>query len=138
MRVEWIVNEHLPGLNPVQFGSERCAPSHAFGPAVRTHWLLHYVISGQGRFTREGETHPVHAGNIFVIPPYLETYYQADAQNPWHYVWIGFTADARLPEALRRPVLHYREAGPSLRKCACAPSGTAAAARTCPGACGSS
>ena len=45
MRVEWIVNEHLPGLNPVQFGSERCAPSHAFGPAVRTHWLLHYVIS---------------------------------------------------------------------------------------------
>ena len=86
MRVEWIVNEHLPGLNPVQFGSERCAPSHAFGPAVRTHWLLHYVISGQGRFTREGETHPVHAGNIFVIPPYLETYYQADAQTPWHYV----------------------------------------------------
>ena len=66
MRVEWIVNEHLPGLNPVQFGSERCAPSHAFGPAVRTHWLLHYVISGQGRFTREGETHPVHAGDIFV------------------------------------------------------------------------
>lgn len=45
----------------------------------------------------------MHAGNIFVIPPYLETYYQADAQNPWHYVWIGFTADARLPEALRRP-----------------------------------
>ena len=129
MRVEWIVNEHLPGLNPVQFGSERCAPSHAFGPAVRTHWLLHYVISGQGRFTREGETHPVHAGNIFVIPPYLETYYQADVQNPWHYVWIGFTADARLPEALRRPVLHYREAGAifeEMRLCAQRDSGRSA------------
>ena len=26
MRVEWIVNEHLPGLNPVQFGSSGARP----------------------------------------------------------------------------------------------------------------
>ena len=71
----------------------------------------------------------MHAGNIFVIPPYLETYYQADAQTPWHYVWIGFTADARLPEALRRPVLHYREAGAifeEMRLCAQRDSGRSA------------
>lgn len=102
MRVEWIVNEHLPGLNPVQFGSERCAPSHAFGPAVRTHWLLHYVISGQGRFTREGETHPVHAGNIFVIPPYLETYYRG-RPKPLALCVDRLHRRRTSPRGLRRP-----------------------------------
>ena len=44
-------------------------------------------------------------------------------------MWIGFTADARLPEALRRPVLHYREAGAifeEMRLCAQRDSGRSA------------
>ncbi len=111
MHWEMVVNEHLPGLNPVQFGWEECEPGHDFGPAVRTHWLLHYIVSGRGIFQKDGQTHVLRPGQIFVIPPYKETYYRADSEQPWHYIWIGFTASAPLPEALQQPVLELPGAG---------------------------
>ena len=92
-----IIDQHFHGLNPMQFGHEDCTPLHAFGPAVRTHWLLHYVVSGFGKFTRESITYDIGPGEIFVIPPYMETYYQADERHPWKYIWIGFTTE-NIPE----------------------------------------
>lgn len=108
---EIVIDRHYGGLNPVQYGRENCAPSHSFGPAVRTHWLLHYIVSGFGTFTREDQTHQVGPGQIFVIPPYLETYYEADAEKPWHYIWIGFTTEEQLPDILSLPVISCPEAG---------------------------
>ena len=99
-----IIDEHLHGLNPIQLGHEDCKPSHEYGPAVRTYWLLHYVVSGSGNFTREGKTYEIKAGQIFIIPPYTETYYQADKQNPWEYIWIGFTTE-EIPEVFQVPVI---------------------------------
>ncbi|MBO5221171.1 MAG: AraC family transcriptional regulator [Clostridia bacterium] len=108
---EIVIDYGYGGLNPVQFGRETCAPAHAYGPAVRTHWLLHYVRSGKGTFVREGKTHTVSAEEIFVIPPYVETYYKADEEDPWDYIWIGFTTGDTLPEAFSRPVISCPEAG---------------------------
>lgn len=85
------------GLNPVAFGYEDCAKSHSYGPATRTHWLLHFVESGFGIFKINGIEYSVGPGEMFVIPPYVETYYEADNQNPWNYIWIGFTAQKELP-----------------------------------------
>ena len=99
-----VINQHLNGLNPMQLGHEDCAPLHHYGPAVRTHWLLHYVVSGFGTFTREGITHNIKPGEIFVIPPYVETYYEADEKKPWKYIWIGFTTE-EIPEVFLHPVI---------------------------------
>lgn len=88
---EVIVNKDYCDINPVQFGYEDCPALHHFGPALRTYWLLHYVVSGKGVFKIEGREYVVTAGNIFVIPPFVETYYQADQKDPWSYIWIGFT-----------------------------------------------
>ena len=41
-------NENFVDLGLFQFGMERCAPSHSFGPASRNHFLFHYVLSGMG------------------------------------------------------------------------------------------
>lgn len=108
---ETIMNMGYAGLNPVQFGWERCHPSHDFGPAVRDHWLVHYVVSGFGTFRRDGKTYKIGPGEAFVIPPYLETYYVADKEKPWHYIWIGFTADSPLTEVLEHPVLRHANIG---------------------------
>lgn len=108
---EIITDCHYNGLNPVQFGYENCAPSHSFGPAVRTHWLLHYVVSGFGEFTRDEVTHKVSPGQIFVIPPYQETYYEADHDKPWKYIWIGFTTDQELPDIFSQSVISCPDAG---------------------------
>ena len=118
---EIIINEEYPGINPMQFGYEDCAPSHAFGPAVRSHWLLHYVVSGSGIFRREGAEYRVDPGDFFVIPPFLETYYEADAAQPWRYIWVGFTSNIQLPKALEKPVIRCAGAGKifeDMRRCA--------------------
>ena len=106
---EIIIDEHYQGLNPVQLGQERCDPCHSYGPAVRTHWLLHYVVSGCGRFTKNGMTHLVTPGETFVIAPYEETYYEADEHTPWHYIWLGFTGEP--PCKLDMAVLQKPELG---------------------------
>lgn len=104
-----ISDKGFPGINPVQFGFENCEKAHSFGPAVRTHWLLHYVVSGYGKYKIQGKNHEISPGDIFVIPPYEETYYEANDKNPWSYIWIGFTADCSLPKRLS-PVVHCPEA----------------------------
>ena len=29
-------------------GFQKCAPGYAWGPGVRDHYLIHYVVSGRG------------------------------------------------------------------------------------------
>ena len=111
MRTEIVIDQHYRGYNPVQFGSESCLSGHFFGPSVRTHWLLHYVVYGCGIFVRDDVSYEVKPGDIFVIPPYEETYYEADKKNPWRYIWIGFTTDEDVPEQLQKPVVHCPGAG---------------------------
>lgn len=110
-RNEIIINEHYAGFNPVQFGSENCEPGHSFGPSIRTHWLLHYVVQGFGKFVRDGITWEIGPGEVFVIPPYEETYYEADKDKPWRYIWVGFTVDGTMPPVMTVPVLHCARAG---------------------------
>lgn len=106
---EIIIDEGYSGFNPVQFGYENCTPTHSCGPAVRDYWLLHYVISGNGTFSREGNTYNVSAGMVFVIPPFVETLYKADPKNPWQYVWIAFKTTEKLPDALNSAVIEIPE-----------------------------
>ncbi len=87
-------------LNPVQFGHENCDKCHFFGPIIRKHWLIHFVVSGFGIFKIRDKEYTVKAGEMFVIPPYVETYYEADAVNPWSYIWIGFTCNVKELEML--------------------------------------
>lgn len=73
-----------------QFGEEQCQPEHAFGPHVREHYLIHFVVSGSGVLQCGGRVHPVSAGQGFLILPGEVTRYQADALTPWHYAWVGY------------------------------------------------
>lgn len=98
MRTDIIItNENYSGLNPVQFGYHNCEKSHSFGPVVRTHWLIHFVVSGFGIYRIHDREYSISPGEMFVIPPFEETYYEADASSPWSYIWIGFTTDSPLP-----------------------------------------
>ena len=73
-----------------QFGEEACRPGHAFGPAIRDHVLIHFVVSGKGVFRCGGQEYPVKSGESFLILPGEECFYQADLLEPWHYAWVGF------------------------------------------------
>ena len=83
--------EGATDLIPLHTGQERCAPSHRFGPFARQEYLIHYCLSGKGILKDAYGTHHVSAGELFIIRPYEITTYEADAEHPWHYVWIGFS-----------------------------------------------
>jgi AraC-like DNA-binding protein len=71
-------------------GYELCKPSHSFGPAIRPHYLIHFVISGKGEYHVQGKTYRLTKGNAFLITPGITTIYTADEKDPWEYCWIGF------------------------------------------------
>ena len=71
-------------------GHERCKPFHSFGPAIRPHYLIHFVLRGQGTYHVNGAVYHVSEGEGFLIHPGVTTLYSADEQDPWEYYWIGF------------------------------------------------
>lgn len=77
-------------LNMYQCGTEICKSGHYFGPAVRDHYLIHYIHSGRGRFCIGERIYRLQKGQCFLICPNIVTYYQADDEDPWHYSWVGF------------------------------------------------
>ena len=71
-------------------GYSKCEPLHSFGPAVRPDYLIHFILNGKGRYYIEDMQHCLEAGQGFLIEPNTLTFYQADAEEPWEYLWIGF------------------------------------------------
>lgn len=97
-------NENFIDLSLYQFGWERCMPAHAFGPAARTHFLFHYVISGTGILMADDadgvtQTYQIKSGQGFMIFPDQITTYIADKTLPWEYVWLEFDG-LRVKEAI--------------------------------------
>ena len=74
-------------------GYEACQPFHSYGPAVRPNYVIHYIISGKGTFTIGNRTYRLTAGQGFFLMPNVRTYYEADADDPWTYLWIGFDGE---------------------------------------------
>lgn len=71
-------------------GYSICQPRHSFGPAVRPGYILHFILSGRGSY-QVGDCHyELKAGEGFLIEPDVMTYYEADTEEPWSYLWIGF------------------------------------------------
>lgn len=79
-----------PDLKMYHCGTERCDAGHYYGPAVRDHFLIHYIHSGKGKFRVGQKEYPLRKGQGFLICPDIITYYQADFHDPWHYSWVGF------------------------------------------------
>lgn len=74
-------------------GYAKCRPLHSFGPAVRPNYVLHYIIEGKGKFSLRGKEYYLQAGQGFLIVPGMQTFYQADEEVPWSYLWIGFAGE---------------------------------------------
>lgn len=81
-------------------GYQDCVPGHAFGPTVRNDYLVHIIISGKGTYTVGDKSYNLASGNIFLIAPGVTTYYKADEDDPWTYVWFGFNG-LKAEKALR-------------------------------------
>ena len=71
-------------------GCSQTEPLHSFGPALKPHYLIHYVMSGKGTFRLNGKEYALEEGCGFLIEPGELSFYQADEKEPWTYIWVGF------------------------------------------------
>lgn len=82
-------------LTLYQYGHERCAPLHTYGPATFNHFIFHYIHRGRGQLRStddKGVTNVYHlgAGQGFLIWPRQAVTYIADGEEPWRYTWAEF------------------------------------------------
>lgn len=84
-------NEHVNTLTVSSCGLSKTEPLHSFGPAVKPHYIIHYILSGRGTLSMNGKEYPLEAGYGFLIEPDEVVFYQADEEDPWTYVWVGFS-----------------------------------------------
>lgn len=75
------------------YGYENCPPSYSFGPAIREHFVIHYITKGKGTFYYKNQEIPLSAGDLFLLKPNEVTFYQADQEDPWSYYWIGLSGN---------------------------------------------
>lgn len=85
-----IEDERFVDMNLFQVGWEKCKPLHQFGPAIRNHFLFHYIISGKGRLDTNNQSYRIGAGQGFLLCPGQTSTYYADELDPWTYAWIEF------------------------------------------------
>ena len=83
--------KELVSLSVYNVGYQLCDAGYQWGPGIRDHYLIHYIISGKGTYEVHHEVHSLSAGDAFLVYPNTEVIYRADAKNPWEYAWVGFT-----------------------------------------------
>ncbi len=92
--------EYLRGRNCLptlrSCGIQCCLPGYAYPRCAREGYHLHVVMTGCGRIEVGGESYPVREGQMFLVKHMEETYYQADMDNPWHYVWVTYDGEYAL------------------------------------------
>ena len=49
-------------------GYETCAPSHSYGPVVRSGYLIHYILKGKGIYNENGTKREICAGDVTFCP----------------------------------------------------------------------
>jgi AraC-like DNA-binding protein len=83
-------------------GSQICCSGHAYGPEIRTEYLIHIVLNGKGYYTVGSKTYEIGPNTAFLICPGVTTFYEASKDDPWTYIWVGFNgikAEAALKHA---------------------------------------
>ncbi|GFI51414.1 helix-turn-helix domain-containing protein [Lachnospiraceae bacterium 62-26] len=77
-------------LNLDYCGMEQCEPGHRFGPYVRENYVVHIILNGCGSLQIGEQEIRLSREEAFVICPGQEAVYEADGEEPWEYMWIGF------------------------------------------------
>lgn len=112
-------------LSLVQFGWHHTPAGYGYGPMVRDHCLIHFVVKGRGRAWASDMEYHVGPGECFAIFPHQIAYYESDKEDPWEYYWLGFEGlwsqelmktAGFLEEMIVRPILEEEKLFEMMRK----------------------
>lgn len=117
-----VTEKELVSLSVYNVGFQKCDALYQWGPGIRDHYLIHYIISGKGYYKVKNNTFTLEAGDTFLVYPNTEVLYYADETNPWEYAWVGFTgSDASMilkatDFSTVSPVIHHAALGESIHR----------------------
>lgn len=117
-----VTEKELVSLSVYNVGFQKCDPLYQWGPGIRDHYLIHYVISGKGCYKIKNAVFSLSAGDSFLVYPNTEVLYFADESDPWEYAWVGFTgSDASMilkatDFSSERPVIYRTPLGDSIHR----------------------
>ncbi|WP_343208614.1 AraC family transcriptional regulator [Anaerolentibacter hominis] len=92
-----VQEKELMSLSVYNVGLQKCESLYQWGPGVRDHFLIHYIVSGSGCYKTGDRIFTLRAGDCFLVYPDTEISYQADEADPWEYYWVGFSGNDALP-----------------------------------------
>ncbi len=62
-----VTEKELVSLSVYNVGFQKCDALYQWGPGIRDHYLIHYIISGKGP-TVAGQTYHLSGGDTFGLP----------------------------------------------------------------------
>ena len=71
-----------------ELGRNKCEPLYSYEHLVKNRIILHFIVSGKGILRINNKEYAVHEHQIFLIPENTRTFYQADKDDPWEYIWF--------------------------------------------------
>ncbi len=101
---------HTVELSIYNCGSQKCENGYTWGPGVRDHYLIHYVVSGKGQYILNNNTYNLSENDVFFSKPGELISYVADENEPWEYYWVGFNGPyankitLKLPFSAEKPI----------------------------------
>ncbi len=117
-----VSEKELTSLSVYNVGFQKCDALYQWGPGIRDHFLIHYIISGKGSYQVGGQKILLSAGDSFLVYPNTEVIYQADENDPWEYAWVGFTgSDANMilnttDFSKEKPYIHNTPHGEDIKR----------------------
>lgn len=96
-RTYLINKEDSLSMNVYHTGWEICSPGYHWGPGIKEHFLIHYIVKGSGYYKTATETYHLKEGDAFLIYPGEQVEYIASTKTPWEYHWVGINGSDLLP-----------------------------------------
>jgi len=87
----FILPNHLESIRPMFYGFQDLPPDAGSDAHIREMFLIHYIFCGKGTFFQDGAAHCLSEDDCFIIRPGEVISYRSDAEDPWSYVWLGFS-----------------------------------------------
>lgn len=87
----YLPNSFFEDLELKEFGTEQCLPGKIVPIAQKDYFLFHYIVKGKGVFKVGDKCFRLRQNDLFCIFRDQKIEYMADEEDPWAYIWIGFS-----------------------------------------------
>ena len=71
-----------------ELGRNKCEPLYSYEHLLKNRIIIHIIVKGKGILRANNKQYDIHQHQIFLIPENQRSFYQADKDDPWEYIWF--------------------------------------------------